>query len=150
MTENGGSEHYLGYSSQERGVEILRMVGLQTSDLRGKNVLDIGASTQDLARYAQRHNLQAEITSFDISRTALMRGVESNQLAVQGNIHRGLPFKNDSFDLVICCAVPGIDPLEEGNTTVYIDMLRTLRAQGEIRVTNPYGDAFGVGTLLYQ
>lgn len=70
-----------------------------------KNILDIGCNTGELGEYL-KNNKQATVSGIDISDTAIQRAKQVLDQAACLNIeNQDLPFKEKSFDVIICADV---------------------------------------------
>lgn len=139
------------------GGEILQHLALTPEDLAGKTVLDVGSGQKTLDKYLKDQGVEATVISYDVNESQLTPG-DPEQLAIVGNYQEGLPFKDDSFDLIVNDAGPlQGNPISEkffpeiqSVDKIYGTACRTLKPGGEIRVFNPFNDfKYGPGILLY-
>jgi len=79
------------------------------SNIKGKNVLDLGCGTGKHSFLAAKKG--AKVTGFDFSKDMLKQAKLKNKRLknkikfVHGNLTKKLPFKSSSFDIVLCSLV---------------------------------------------
>lgn len=117
-------------------------LGLSPAELQDKDILDVGAGSGDFARACEKLGLRAKITSLDPldprlfskSRTS-KTSLESEKKIVMG-MGESLPFKTESFDLVISSAAVPIlifPKTKENIGRAIKEMIRVVRPGGEVR-----------------
>lgn len=126
--------------------ETLRRVGLKSEDLSGKKVLDLGSSIRELEVGAKLEKIDTQIVSLDIKKDRLAEYKEPERRAVVGDASN-LPFKEESFDLVISSSGPLIEgPYSDEGLKCYQEALRVVKAEGEVRESRAF---FGEGGISY-
>lgn len=138
------------HTADTHAERILDVVGLTLNDLAGKTVIDVGSGARFLERKVAESGMPATVISFDNDLSSLRAGSDRNRTAVQGNAWRGLPFKDQSADLLISVGGPiKGGPYDDFPLRLYEDALRVLKPNGEIRVYNPYSVEGGLGEYLH-
>lgn len=128
---------------------ILINVGLNFDQLEDKTILDLGSGNRFLERGAKEKGIKASIVSYDRSRSALLQGIDT-KLAVQGEANEGLPFQDQSFDIVVNNGGPlTYRDVEDRVGPVFYDVIRVLKVGGELRSNNPFKD-HRLGSIIYQ
>lgn len=139
------------------GEEMVRRWNLQPENFNGKTVLDVGSGPRTLEKYLKEIGIDSTLVSLDIDESRL-EAREDSGLPVVGNYYAGLPFKDDSFDLVVNDAGPlqgnpitdKYLPEIQSVNRIYGEACRVLKPGGEIRIVDPFYDIrFGIGILLY-
>ena len=117
---------------------MLSDVGLNLSDLRDKRVLDEGSGSGSIIARAAKLSGVKKIVSLDVRQEAFS---ERNDVGDQvAGSQRRLPFKNESFDLVVRRNVPFRQPKynrqeqEEYERAILNEELRVLTQNGEARI----------------
>ena len=82
-------------TDQDLFESYVRDLHLTPEDL-GKKILDVGSEFAQFAKYAKENGINDRIFSFD-GRDVF----EEREKSVQGGMEVGLPFKNESFDLIV-------------------------------------------------
>jgi hypothetical protein len=106
---------------------ILRNLDLTWDDLRGRDVLDMGSGSSELAEAATVYAPTARIFSHDTARKENWAGLpfQAKGRLVQADVE-ALPFADGSFDLVV--AHGSVDAQQT------YDAIRTLREGGQMRI----------------
>lgn len=102
-----------------------------------KRILDVGAGTAQFAKWAKEHGIGNEIYSLESAKECL---VEKDKSVVARA--ETMPFKNESFDLVISNgAIPNVyigersaEEMKENVKHSLFEMMRITRRGGEIRI----------------
>lgn len=137
-------------SLEKEAVQQLEDLGLEWKNLEGKKVLEIGAGRAKIGQVAKKKGL--EYVSFDVRMPP--EGVPEDINYVQARA-AALPFKEESFDLVLSHSAPPIFPVkakhlpeeerwpvqEAGIIKTIQEALRVLKKGGEFR--------FSPGPLTY-
>lgn len=124
----------------------LKDFALSLEDLRGKNVLDVGADTQpDFVEYCLRNGITKDIYAMDIrpynsdsespAKEKFFETAESKSHFIQGDVLK-MPIKIDKFDLVLMRCVP-VDEVMEKLVDEIIDKLPK---GGEFRISPVFRD----------
>lgn len=100
-----------------------------TSEDFDKKILDIGAGNAKFAKWAKEHNISFRIYSIDRKKC-----MEEKTKAIRADA-KTLPFKDESFDLVISnCAIPNtLNPDIKTVRNSFEEALRVVKHGGEIR-----------------
>jgi len=126
--------------SEERGPaygqvfqEYVNDLKLTTEDLK-KKILDVGSGEGQFAKYLRELKINQEVYGLERSRKEL----SSSEKSVEGEATK-LPFKNESFEMVISHeSMPTLLYLSEDTKKAVkesiSEMLRVLKKQGEIRL----------------
>lgn len=129
------NEHYSNYNSFDSTkyylFKIVRM--LKNNNIKFKNVLDVGcADGSFLAFLKGKFHIQAK--GIDISEKAIEKAKKKGLDARIADVEEGLPFKNNSFDLVISSEV-----IEHVYDTDYFlkELNRVLKPNGTLVLTTP-------------
>ena len=89
-----GKEHYFkGYDKLERFISYFYQIDL-VNKIKPKNILELGVGNKTVANYLKQNGMKIETCDFD-------KDLEPDHVA---DI-RNLPFKNNSYDLVMACEV---------------------------------------------
>lgn len=111
--------------------KIVKDLDLEIDDLRGKKILDLGSNTSELARAAKHYGIDS-ITSLDKRPYVLSRRRDLKSVAANA---KELPFKDESFDLIISHFAP---PISFNKIEDVIELLeeikRVLAERGEARM----------------
>lgn len=102
-----------------------------------KRILDVGAGTAQFAKWAKEHGVSNEIYSLESVKENLIEKDKSIIARAET-----MPFKNESFDLVISnCAIPNVyigeesaEAIKENVKHSLSEMIRVVRRGGEIRI----------------
>lgn len=131
--------------------EIMGMLDLDDQKLAGKTILDIGSGPRTLETHVKEKGIDSKVVSYDISEEMLREKGLENDSAVVGDFREGLPFKDDSFDLIICVHGP-LDggPFSENVSHRFEATLKALKENGEIRVFDPYLFYGDMACLMYS
>lgn len=117
--------------------EILKDFDLEMEDLKGKNVLDIGAGSAELARYANKKGTNVvSLEKFieEQSKQFLREGAKYVEAEVEA-----LPFREESFDLLMSHGGPPIiSAKKEEIEKIIKEGYRVLKNGGEWRVGMGY------------
>lgn len=122
------------YSQEENDEETFRdyieALNLSPEDFE-KKILDVGAGSAQFAKWAKDHGVSDKIFSLEP-----MEQMQETERAVRGKVE-AVPFKNESFDLVVSkAAFPNIsigaslDEVKKG----FLELLRVTKPGGEIRL----------------
>jgi len=150
MLRNLSHNVHTNETIQNGALRILRTVGLTLGDLPGKSILDLGSGPRFLERKVNSDGINAKVVSYDIDFETLSKANDNKVSAVQGTIHEGLPFKFDAFDLVINVGGPlRGGPANSDVIEMYINAIKTLKENGEIRIYNPFRGVGGIAEYLY-
>lgn len=116
-------------SVEKRAEFILGRLGLKWEDLQGKEILDIGAGSAEIAQAAAKKGIK--VFSLDINRPEdYVRDAEY----IIADAHH-LPLVRESFDLVMAHAAPPalISGGKEEAKKVFYEAVRVLKPGGEFR-----------------
>lgn len=119
---------------EKKGVFDLARLGLSFDDLRGKQVLDVGAGAANIAKAARTHDIS--VTSLDKNPAMWMQeGIDISGLPyIQGDAEH-LPFENETYDLLISHGGPYANVAhKESLIQMLNEALRVLRDGGELRI----------------
>lgn len=129
------SRDYIYENKENLFKEYLKDLGLSIEDLKGKNILDLGAGKALFAQKAKEYGFS--VVSFD-------KYPELKKLSdvpyVKGDAYQ-LPFYNNAFDLILSRAAFNTFKIEQINQlrVLVSEINRVLREGGELR--------FGPGTI---
>lgn len=129
----------------------LREVGLRYEDLRNKTVLDLGAGFGPHELRQRLENIDAIIVSLS-KHEAGFEKIEHRTAVVADAFAPNLPFKNETFDIIMDNGGPSInygvgDP--RGQSLV-AECLRVTKPGGEIRLERPFFWKGGVTKRTYD
>lgn len=127
--------------AERHAADILRRLGLTWDDLRGRNVLDVGAGDADLGRLSTKHD--AHVFSVDIHPENWINrpgpataGIYKENYA-KANA-RMLPLVDQSIDIAISSgSTPMVTSTKERIRATIEEVRRVLRAGGEFRFSGP-------------
>lgn len=101
-----------------------------------KNILDVGSGSAWVAQHFIKSGIK--VTSLDISQVNVQKAIQK----VKGNFHSALvadsfylPFKNDSFDIIIASEI--IEHVLKPKDFIS-ELYRVLAANGKLIITTPY------------
>lgn len=133
--------------------EYLKVLGLTEHDVRGKKILDVGASGCDFASYCLKHDINDQVDSVDGGRlsyaTKRLQAVQWSPAVrthieprVKKALMQKLPYADQAYDLVVVvAALPGNDAQFRGELTMeqdleasYDELVRVVAPGGEIRI----------------
>ncbi len=121
---------------------MLEELGLIYDDLRGKDVLEVGAAQAVIALIAKKKGIKITSLDKDPSSTGGTPLTSQHTPYVQADA-RSLPFAENSFDLVFARGVPPVaSHAKEEAEAVLAEDMRVLREGGELR----FGPIGFVGT----
>ncbi|MFA5714293.1 MAG: class I SAM-dependent methyltransferase [Candidatus Paceibacterota bacterium] len=124
LSENFYEENDENEKVFQRYVENLEL----TSEDFDKKILDIGSGYGGFSKWAKDHNVSSEIYSIDLWETP-----KEKENSVNGSAEE-LPFKNDSFDLIVSnCAIPNVIDVEKIEKALS-EAIRVTKPGGEIRL----------------
>lgn len=138
------SRMYEAVEPARRAQDILKLIQLKPEELAGKQILDLGSGPERvLATTLAAQGSTARITSLDLTIPEQDRGAN----AVSADFFDGLPFDEQTFDLIINVGGPMMGG--PWNTVVhewYAETIHTLKPHGELR---SYNALFGIGGLPF-
>lgn len=120
------------YASRKRQEYVKKEIG----DIKGKKVLDLGCG---LGHYSvMMLSKGADVTSFDLSFNMLKRLPKECKKRVQGTVVN-LPFKKNSFDMVICIEV--LQYLRKNEVSrAFKEIHRIMKPKAKLVLTTISGD----------
>ena len=111
---------------------ILRTLDLDWKSLQGKKILDVGAGLAELAQTAKEHGIT--ITSLEKNQEPTAAEILLKDIPFVKATVEKIPFKDESFDLIICHAAPPIIAATKQEVEQALaDVLRVLKEDGEFR-----------------
>lgn len=125
---------------EQSASEILADLDLKLEDLRGKNVLDIGAGNAKIAKAANKQGAKVFSLEHDLDfvRKEFSDFSEKDANYVQAKADK-MPFKDESFDLLISHGgPPNISDNKNEIEAVVNEGHRVLRQGGEWRIGHGY------------
>jgi SAM-dependent methyltransferase len=113
---------------------------------RRLSVLDVGCGPGDLAKHTHIPS-QCDLYGLDLWQHQLSQAADLNvyRHLLQVNLIDGIPFKSESFDLIICSAILMYLP---NASEIVADCHRLLRPGGRILVYNPTCSVASISTTL--
>lgn len=141
--------------TSDRGLDkYLLDLNLTKEELVGKRILDLGSGTRRFAKEVEDNGIVAEVFSvdpiFEDPSQKIEKGAdelasqlaETNRLSVTKKtvaaLGENLPFKNDSFDLILAeYSLPVHATSEKQIDEFFHDSIRSLRVGGELRFCPP-------------
>lgn len=130
---------------------ILEGVGLTGLDLIGKRVLDVGAGHRLIETAVLASGIDSEVISFDLDEKVLSYFKTKPSNAIRGDSNLGLPFRDESFDLVVNHGGPiDASPWNKMQVQNVLEVARVLKQDGEARIMPPFVLIGGVTELQYS
>lgn len=126
-----GEDYY-----EKKGVFDLARLGLGIDDLRGKQVLDVGAGAANIAKAAQAHDIS--VTSLDNNPALWTQdGIDVSGVPYVTGDAEHLPFENETYDLLMSHGGPYANVTHKENLIQMLnEALRVLKEGGELRERN--------------
>lgn len=137
---------------QDAADRILYLTGLSLPDLNSKLIIDVGSGPRALEKKVREAQITATVVSYDMNYSNLMDSDIKDVTSVQGDAAQGLPFADESADLIVCVGGPLRGGAANGYVpSLYRDAISALKPGGEIRVFQPYRvEEGGIPQLLYD